>query len=439
MKLLVIRGDLRSHSGYAAAARDYCRELARCCERLVGVDIHYAPERSCEPFPYPLVTDDEARRLAAGPRSTLVLSFTTPDRYVRFPGAVNVGLTFWETDRLPLKGQAFSPWAAQANQVDAIWAPSTYTRQVFESAGVRVPIRVIPWPFQVPERIGPGLPDGEIYDLDDSPRLADPLIRLAWFHLGGLGWFSRYANPRAAARFLDGLRTSSAAIADPGRRALLCVAQDAPRKALPLLLAEWLEFKKRQRTDHLLIIKSSPLDPHIPRFEFVVRFWQQVQALKRRLKQAEAGILLWTGDLAEPDYQRLVGSTAGHVVTSLGEGFCGPAALALALRKPLVAPRHTAFLDYLPEDYPYAYATGPAPVRFVRDPLRVYDPASLWNVPAPFAIAQALARMTSASLAERARAATEARARLFDWCDAGRVRIRVNEELERLRACAAAA
>ena len=102
MKLLVIRGDLQSHSGYSAAARDYCRILKTLFDRIIGVDIHFSPDRPFERFPFPLVEEAEARRQAAA-ESALVLSFTTPDCYARYDHAVNVGLTFWETDRFPLQ------------------------------------------------------------------------------------------------------------------------------------------------------------------------------------------------------------------------------------------------------------------------------------------------------------------------------------------------
>ena len=95
MRQLIIRGDLQSHSGYSTAARDYCRVLAGFFDRLVGVDIHHSAERPFEPFPYPLVSEAEARRLAGEADFALVLSFTTPDYYARYHGAVNVGLTFW--------------------------------------------------------------------------------------------------------------------------------------------------------------------------------------------------------------------------------------------------------------------------------------------------------------------------------------------------------
>ena len=94
MKLLVIRGDLQSHAGYSAAARDYCRLLAGFFDRLVGVDIHHSSDRPFEPFPYQILAEDKAVSYAGAADFALVLSLTTPDRYKLYPGAVNVGLTF---------------------------------------------------------------------------------------------------------------------------------------------------------------------------------------------------------------------------------------------------------------------------------------------------------------------------------------------------------
>ena len=64
MRLLIIRGDLQSHSGYSAAARDYCQVLAGLFDQLIGVDIHFANDRPFEPFPFPLVSESEAQRAA---------------------------------------------------------------------------------------------------------------------------------------------------------------------------------------------------------------------------------------------------------------------------------------------------------------------------------------------------------------------------------------
>jgi hypothetical protein len=185
MKLLVIRGDLQSQSGYAAAARAYAAVLAGFFDRVVGVDIHYAPDRPFESFPHAVLSEAEARGLAAAATFALALSFTTPDCYACYPGAVNVGLTFWETDRLPRAGET---WVPHANAMDALWLPSTHTRAVFADAGVTVPMTVIPWPIRAPEPAGGHLPDGTVYDLDRRPWAAPGLVCGARFPGNRFRW-----------------------------------------------------------------------------------------------------------------------------------------------------------------------------------------------------------------------------------------------------------
>jgi glycosyltransferase involved in cell wall biosynthesis len=438
MKLLVIRGDLQSHSGYSAAARDYCDLLRTHFDRQIGVDIHYSSDRPFEQFPYPIVPETEAQQLVAAADFALVLSFTTPSYYCTYPNAINVGLTFWETDRLPSQRAEPASWVDHANRMDALWAPCTHTRTVFEEAGVTVPIRVIPWPIRTPTAQPDGLPDGEVYDLDRQAWYVAPLVGLARFHeprFRWSRWLTRQGGPRAAARVLSVLRSSPQAILAPREHALLCVAQDVPRKGLLLFLSEWMEFKRRAPdSPWALILKSTPIDPRTSQFEFVARFWEHVQALKQQLGVRQAGVYLWAGDLGTEEYARLLVNTFGQVAPSLGEGFCGPAALALVLGKPLVAPRHTAFADYIDKDYPYCFATRPVHVSFAHDPLRVYDPASVWHVAEPFALTKALTRMTADPPERRAEVCAEAAARLADWCSPGRVGEVLAEELRHLSA-----
>jgi hypothetical protein len=209
------------------------------------------------------------------------------------------------------------------------------------------------------------------------------------------------------------------------------VAQDVPRKGLPLLLAEWLEFKRRpEAAKWSLLLKSKPYCPGTPRHEFVARFWQCVQALKRQTGVSRAGIYLWVEDLQPQELDRLLANTFGSIVGSMGEGFCGPAALALALKKPLVAPRHTSLADYLPVDYPYVFPCRAVRMRFVDDDL--YGVHSTWHVAEPGALADSLSRVVTDSLTRREAAGLEAADRLARWCRPERVRRLLVRELEQL-------
>jgi glycosyltransferase involved in cell wall biosynthesis len=320
--------------------------------------------------------------------------------------------------------------------MNALWLPTTHTKEVFEKAGVTVPIRVIPWPIPIPKGSDYGLPEGEIYDLDRNPLFGKTLTSIAQItedRFRVTRWLKNHAGPRARTRLLGRLRSSPSAIAEPEKTAFLCVAQDVPRKGLALFLSEWLEFKRRPESKpYSLILKTYPINPQTSKFDFVVRFWKHVKALKRQLTVDAARVFLWTGDLTGDDFNRLLDNAFAQVAPSFGEGFCGPAALAIASAKPLVAPRHTAFGDYITADYPYAFATRPARISFVDDPLRVYDPASSWHLPLPFAVADALSRLVREDRGDRDHACWRARAAFRNWCGQERVGDLLGKELEHL-------
>jgi hypothetical protein len=399
------------------------------------VDLCFAPDRPFEPFPHPVVGDAVAQRLARQARFALALSVSTPDVYASFRHAVNVGLTFWECDRFPLDPETARPSVAQANRMDALWVPSTHTRNVFQAAGVRVPIRIIPWPLSVVRRRAGELSHGEVFDLDRRLHSTATLATCATLDgsdFRGVRALMRRLRPIAARAVLSQLRTSPEAIPLARERAFLCVAQDCPRKALRLLLSEWLEFKRRpEGAPWSLLLKSSPQNHTTPAVELVVHFWRQVQALKRQLGVRRASVYLWTGDLTSSEYYCLLALTFGHIAPGLGEGFCGPAAAALGLGKPLIAPRHTAFDDYLPPDYPYCFVTRPALIHFADEEAHVYDPGSSWQVPEPFAIADALSRLVLDTVDRRSQLCNRAQARVRHWCRPARVRRLLEAEVAR--------
>lgn len=70
--------------------------------------------------------------------------------HFRLEGARNIGYTMFETDRLPLD------WVAHCNQMDAMWVPAEWVRDVFIASGVTVPIAVVgvdarPTPVSIPQ------------------------------------------------------------------------------------------------------------------------------------------------------------------------------------------------------------------------------------------------------------------------------------------------
>jgi glycosyltransferase involved in cell wall biosynthesis len=432
MKLLVLWGDLRSRSDYAHAAHTYGEVLREWFDRVVGVDLGAAPPRLRDPFPYPLVTEAQAQALAARARFTLALSCTAPDKYLRCPGAANVGLTGLETDRLPHSG-----WVASLNDMDALWVPSTHTRDAFNAAGVAAPMRVIPCPLPAPASGQDAHPARDVYHLDRAPFFGDGLARIARFK-GNRFRLSRrlmqWVGPGATRSLLARLRVTPQAFTTSPGQTIACFVQDGERNGLRLLLAEWMEFKRRSiAAPWRLLIQTGALDWRLSAGDLVLPIWEQVQALKRQLGVRRPDIFLRTGEMSSADIDGLLDHVQACVVPSLGERFPGPAVRALALGKPVVSGRHTAFADCIPADYPYTFATTPAMVTFVHDTQRGdYDPASRWAVPVPFALANALLRLASESPATRAAVGRRAGAHVEAWCGRDRARRLLADALQRL-------
>jgi glycosyltransferase involved in cell wall biosynthesis len=318
--------------------------------------------------------------------------------------------------------------------MDALWSASTYSKNAFREMGVRVPIQVVPWPVEAPQSVPAGLPDGKVYDLD---RCLTSTKSLAWIGHLQARWLKptrAIANKIAqmgAKQFLSHLVTSSRTIPAGGQKSFLCVAQDVPRKGLLLFLSEWMEFKRTvEGKTWNLILKSTPYNTGVSRFHFVCRFWEHVQAIKAQLDVSEANVYLWADDLDSSNFNRLVNNTFASVCPSLGEGFCGPAALALSLGKPLIAPRHTAFEDYLAADYAFAYPSRPVKAQFVDDVVGLYAPYSTWNVPEPGALAAVLQKLVTDDSSRLLTVTEEACANISRWCRPSRVRRLLAREVE---------
>jgi hypothetical protein len=246
-------------------------------------------------------------------------------------------------------------------------------------------------------------------------------LKARWF-----GWSRRAARLIASGAgncYLNHLRATSGAIPDVGAKSFLCVAQDVPRKGLLLFLSEWLEFKHcRDARSWSLILKSMPYNTGVSKFDFVSKFWRHIRNLKRQLRIDRAHVYLWTSDLPNKDFNRLIGNTFASVSPSFGEGFCGPAGIALASNRPLIAPRHTALIDYLPANYPFLFDSRPVRGQFVDDAVGLYAPHSTWHVPEPGAMAHSLQEAITCDALSRAVAGEQAKQHLASWCSPDRVR-----------------
>lgn len=130
--------SLISHStGYATSSREFVRELDRR-----GYDIRLACIFGTD-YTEPLTRDPRLDQLRNRPKDTSLLQvvYSQADAFIKNSGRYRVGFTMLESDSLP------PDWVYQSNQMDEIWVPTHFTREVFIQSGVRRPIYVIPLGF----------------------------------------------------------------------------------------------------------------------------------------------------------------------------------------------------------------------------------------------------------------------------------------------------
>ncbi|MCS6887044.1 MAG: glycosyltransferase [Chloroflexus sp.] len=130
--------SLISHStGYATSSREFVRELDRR-----GYDIRLACIFGTD-YTEPLTRDPRLDQLRNRPKDTSLpqVVYSQADAFIKNSGRYRVGFTMLESDLLP------ADWTYQSNQMDEIWVPTHFTREVFIQSGVRRPIHVIPLGF----------------------------------------------------------------------------------------------------------------------------------------------------------------------------------------------------------------------------------------------------------------------------------------------------
>lgn len=138
MKRLHYCGPLLDSSGYGEAARGYLASLhtVQGFADLTAYAIQY------EPTPADLGEMEWITRnyLRDHDHPDVVFSHCMATQFPRFINrkAYNIGITVWETDKLP------EEWVDRCNEMDEIWTSTEFSARVFARSGVERPIQVFP-------------------------------------------------------------------------------------------------------------------------------------------------------------------------------------------------------------------------------------------------------------------------------------------------------
>ena len=368
--------------GYGYETRALARLLPQGCE-VFGVDLHYNPRDGSELFPGELISDDDVSQLCAtSDRHVSVVNNTSPEGYVYFPGAVNIGTFYWETDAVA-RGL---DWPEMIAAMDFSWAKSSYQQSLCKRCGVSQPTSVVTWPFDF-----------------HSPQASRPELLAAL----PLSYIGRLEDGAAS------VSTTAAAVAGFGAPLLLSVSSMAPRKGLPILLSEWRDHVGGGG-EGVLLLKLRPIHNHRLRGD-------TAPAMAELLAEAgfgfgdEVRIAYTFEDLQADQLRELYRLSDGYVTATYGEGFGGPVVEALIAGRPVIAPRHSSLADLLPPGYPLEVEFRYLHVGLAGNP-PIYPHASSWGLPVRGALARAFAAFTAMSEQTRHQVMVQARSHAEAFC-----------------------
>jgi glycosyltransferase involved in cell wall biosynthesis len=293
MRGLEIIGPFRGTSGHDRHTREFTRQLV-----ARGVRVQLTPQDGWSPALPPHARERWFDELCAPADNDVALHFTMPTLCRARAGKVNLNFTMFEADRLPRE------WIAAAAVHDRVIVPTRSCAGTWIDSGVAAEkMRIVP--FGV---------DGDFFAADAPPL---PLV---------------LPNGRPLASYA---------------RRFLNIADPRPRKNHGGLLSAWIRGTRRD-DDAVLIVKLSPSQPQtLPLFQTDMA--SLLSRLGRRASDA-APVVFLNATLSDVALRSLYRSATHYISMSCGEGWDFPMMEAAVAGLQLLAPRHSAYPDYLLDD-----------------------------------------------------------------------------------------
>lgn len=360
-------------SGYGLAGIAYVRALVNA-----GVPVRWVPVRRLgddvipvppgESLPLALAaTDDQSLSdlpslLAATSRPIAVdtvVAHSVPEHWPALfqPNLRNVGMTVWETDRLP------AHWRPLLDRADAVLVPCTHNRDVFVASGTSTPVHVVPH-----------------------------VRRHAW------NAFTPAELDAARARFALG----------DARFVFYTINAWDPRKALPLLLRAFVRaFRADERV--ALVVKTGPIGygppPHYAPAPTLTLAQAAVDAATDEVDRDAPTICMLPYELSGRGVDLLHELGDAYVSLTHGEGWALGMYDAATRGTPVIATGWGGHLDYLGDGWPGAvpWRTGAVPAWPPWKPS--YWPSQHWALPDLDAAGRAMRAIVDESAGARAAAA----------------------------------
>jgi hypothetical protein len=280
-KKLFWHSIIASPTGYAVSSRAFALELDR---RSVDVRV------GCiwgSDITEPPTGDPRIEQLRHRPKDLALVQvvYHQGDSLIKNSGRYRIGYTMLEPNGIP------KDWAAQCNQMDEVWVPSTFNARTFRDSGVKKPIHVIPLGVD-PDYFHPGVA---------ARRPSDRFVFLSNFE-----WGERKAPEILLKAFTDEFGTGD---------------------------------------DAVLVLKVFNNDPG-------VNVRQQIEDMRLR-KGGAPVVLMLNQHIALHQMGSLYTSVDCFVLPTRGEGWGMPILEAMACGVPTIATDWSAQSDFLDDEIAY--------------------------------------------------------------------------------------
>lgn len=292
MRGLEIIGPFRGTTGHDRHTREFTRHLVSR-----GLPVQLTPLDGWSAALPPESRELWFEKLRAPKETDVALHFTMPTLSRPRRASRNVNYTMFEADSLPRE------WVARAADHDRIFVPTRCCFETWRNSGV-----------------------------------AEEQLRVVPFGVDGR-FFSRPARP------LPLLLPDERPVASFAHR-FLNIGDLRPRKNHLGLLRAWANATRRG-DDAVLLVKLSASSAALHLFQADVAELQQ--RLGRSLSDA-APIVFLNRMLTEGELRSLYASATHYISLSCGEGWDFPMTESAAAGLQLIAPRHSAYCEYLGEE-----------------------------------------------------------------------------------------
>jgi len=371
---LIIRGCFDATTGYGAHIRSHLRLLER---NGISFRLLY------EPLDPNVISGEDILRwnklvLKKSPLGSTVIHFLEACYYEICEGCRNIGYTQWEVEGLPQPTKLFNPdlqWLENFNRCDEIWTGSSFAKEVYINAGVKVPIFVVPWvigsdfPIKSPH---PGLLHGiQIPPWNGCGNLHLALrpifkilsrlpsfVRLPFVSLGYLA-FHTFSNLALKIHGWKLSFTKTTIEQDKNFFTIVCANTFNERKNFrDLIAAVHYEFRASDKV-RLVIATHHAVFSRWMRASVLSHILKWVMGIKA----ADAPqTFVISQKLSEKEFLTFLSHADLFLSTSKGEGVGGGVLLSMALGVPVCTHLFSSFKDYCDDQNAFIFEYSLEPV-----------------------------------------------------------------------------